>query len=195
MSAEQKLRQYFSLFDGYETDFSEVEPFFEAAFHDEFTWHKDGNTLTRDAVKARNAELLSKGAKVTLIHVRRIGFECLDVKFRVEIPEHVCLKCRRLANDCDEDIYSAGDYYCLSCWEEYESTLDMPQEEEEDEEELANIQEESEREDMIINVVYSVEDNKLAMAQEVDSFKSIIKARCSSDFRLFNVMGKYQTNM
>jgi len=40
--------------------------------------------LDRDVVKKFHASYLSKGAKVTLIHYRRIGLDCVDVQFQVE---------------------------------------------------------------------------------------------------------------
>ena len=40
--------------------------------------------LDRDAVKKFHASYLTKGAKVTLIHFRRIGLDCVDVQFHVK---------------------------------------------------------------------------------------------------------------
>jgi hypothetical protein len=92
-----------------------------------------------------HADQLSKGTIVTLVHFRKIGFECVDAKFAVQ-------------ND-REGIYK------------------------------------------ITHLIYSIEDNKLASSQEVDdsseltSFLSTLRARCASDWKLYNVMGKYGTNM
>jgi len=76
--------------------------------------------------------------KVHLIHYRRIGLDCVDVKFHV-----------------------------LTHGEE-----------------------------KAIRVIYTIEDEQLCKAKEVDdSFISVIKARCASDFHVWTVLGKYGTNM
>jgi hypothetical protein len=147
MSCEPALRQYFAQFDGTKKDFStEAEHLFDNLVHEKFTLTlTDGTAVSRDAVKEMHADQLSKGTIVTLVHFRKIGFECVDAKFAVQ-------------ND-REGIYK------------------------------------------ITHLIYSIEDNKLASSQEVDdsseltSFLSTLRARCASDWKLYNVMGKYGTNM
>ena len=138
MSCEPAFRRYLAVFDGNKKDFSEVEHLFDSLYHEKMTFtFKDGEIATREDMKRLHADQLSKGSKITLIHFRKIGVECIDVKMRVE----------------------------------------------------------NEQEDIVLHKVYSLEDNKIAMGQEVDSFLSIMKAGCASHVRLYNVMGKYQTNM
>eukprot|EP01083_Nonionella_stella_P044641 120169_1 len=135
---EPALRKYFAAFDGTKENFSEVENLFGALYHGEFTLVlTDGQTLSRTAAKEMHAGYLAKGSKITLIHLRHIGLDCIDVKFRIE---------------SDEDV-------------------------------------------QIVRLVYSIEDGKLARAQIVESFGSVLKAKCASAFRVYNVMHKYPTNM
>ena len=149
---EPALRQYLAAFDGTPKDFSEVEPLFDALYHQDFAstqklYNKDHHlelsdkygyeVSTRDEVKEMHADLLSKGSSVTLLHFRKVGLNCIDVEFRLT----------------------------------------------------------NEEEDTNSRVIYSIEDGKLASAREVDSFTSIVRARCASDLRLWRVFGKYGTNM
>ena len=94
-------------------------------------------TLSCEEVKAMHVKYSSKASKITLVHYRRIGIDCVDVKFQVKNDE----------------------------------------------------------EERIARLVYSIEDEKLATAREVDSFTSVLRARCASDIRLISVLGKYPTNM
>ena len=99
--AEISLRQYFAAYDGTLKEFDEeVESLFDAAFHDKFKLVRrsggrkyidgmqgnmvdEGTVLDRDAVKELHASYLSKGAKISLIHYRRIGLDCYDCEFRL----------------------------------------------------------------------------------------------------------------
>ena len=140
MLYEATLRKYLTTFDGKKKDFTpEVEHLFDSLYHEKFVLiFSDGKKATRENVKEMHAGYLAKGAKLTLLHFRKIGFECVDVEFHIK---------------CED-------------------------------------------EDKPIRLVFSIEDNKLAMSQVVnDSLLSIMKARCASNFRLFTVLGKYQTNM
>lgn len=89
-STEANLRKYFNTFTGNQADFSEEqEQLFNTVFHDKFTLSdKYGSTtLHRDEVKAMHANYSSKGTKITLLHYRKIGIHCRDVRFKVENEE------------------------------------------------------------------------------------------------------------
>ena len=100
-NVEAALRRYYTSYDGTPKEFEQVEDLFDTVYHKNFTlFLKDngdsyvdpvrGNLvgreaiLDRDAVKKFHASYLSKGAKVFLIHYRRIGLDCVDVQFKVE---------------------------------------------------------------------------------------------------------------
>ena len=55
----------------------------------------------------------------------------------------------------------------------------------------------NEDEDKVIRAVFTIEDNKIVKAVNVDdTFVSVLKAKCSSAFHTYHVsMNKYQTNM
>ena len=44
---------------------------------------KEGKKLTRAQTKMLHAKYLAKGSKATLLHYKRIGFTCADIKFRM----------------------------------------------------------------------------------------------------------------
>ena len=100
-NVEAALRRYYTSYDGTPKQFVEVEALFDSVYHENFTlFLKDngdsyvdpvrGNLvgretiLDRDAVKKFHASYLTKGARVVLIHYRRIGLDCVDVQFQVE---------------------------------------------------------------------------------------------------------------
>ena len=158
-TCESSFRRYITAFNGAKKDFSEVEPEFDALYHKDFTlklkeWKApkpetdinekfatayDGKTLSRDEVKTFHASLLEKGTKITLIHFRKIGLDCLDVQLHFK----------------------------------------------------------NEEEERDIRIVYSIQNNKLVMAHEVqDGFFSVMRAKCASGFRTYHInMNQYQTNM
>ncbi|KAL7549395.1 hypothetical protein ACHAWF_012664 [Thalassiosira exigua] len=79
------LRRYIDAFDGTKKDFSEVEHLFHALHHKRFTrTTKDGRALTREDLKKTHSELLSKGARVTLVHFRAFGEDYMDLQVRIE---------------------------------------------------------------------------------------------------------------
>lgn len=146
-------------FNGAKEDFSEVEPEFDALYHNDFTlklkeWKApapeteinekfatahDGKTLSRDEVKKFHASLVEKGTKITLIHFRKIGLDCLDVQLHIKYEE----------------------------------------------------------EERDVRIVYSIQNNKLVMAHEVQNgFFSVMRAKCASGFHTYHInMNQYQTNM
>ena len=97
-TCEAALRSYFAVFDGSKReDFSYIEPLFDALYAKNFTLvlkNDDaytstasifyGMTLSRDQVKDDHAKKLSKGTKLTLIHFRKIGLNCVDVQFALK---------------------------------------------------------------------------------------------------------------
>mmetsp|Transcript_12758 Transcript_12758/g.21947 ORF Transcript_12758/g.21947 Transcript_12758/m.21947 type:complete len:141 (+) Transcript_12758:151-573(+) len=136
---EMALRQYLSEFDGAKKDFSAVEDKFNALFHDKFSvTFEEGEDFSREDMKSMHAGFLTKGAKITLIHLRKIGLNCLDVKFTAQ---------------------AEGE------------------------------------EDQTIHLVYTIEDEKIVQAQEVDSIGSVIKARLKSTLKVYQNMATFGTNM
>ena len=98
-TCEASFRQYITVFDGTNREFSEVEQTkFDNLFHKDFTMTiktneayesiKDdcyyGKMITRDELIAIHEKSLAKGTNTTLIHFRKIGLDCLDVQFRVQ---------------------------------------------------------------------------------------------------------------
>ena len=95
---ELALRQYIAAFDG--TNNNNISPAefqtrFDNLYHQYFTFlpkdekamGEDGFTtikskepLTREEVFEREASKLANGTKVTLIHFRKIGLDCIDIK-------------------------------------------------------------------------------------------------------------------
>ncbi|KAL7548687.1 hypothetical protein ACHAWF_011953 [Thalassiosira exigua] len=85
---ENALRQYVAAFDGRRKSFSDVKPLFDALYHEGFTrTSKEGEISTRDAVEGLHADYLSRGAKLSLVHLQPIGVDCVDVQLRVESEE------------------------------------------------------------------------------------------------------------
>ena len=79
---ELALRQYIAAFDGTSTiSPSDFKSRFDNLYQKNFIFHtKDGNILTREEVYERESSQLASGTKVTLIHFRKIGLECFDIK-------------------------------------------------------------------------------------------------------------------
>eukprot|EP00984_Skeletonema_dohrnii_P026154 scaffold15452_cov102-Skeletonema_dohrnii-CCMP3373.AAC.2 len=79
---ELALRQYIAAFDGTNNITpAEFQTRFDNLYHKDFTFlSKDGKTLTREEVYKREASKLANGTKVTLIHFRKIGLDCIDIK-------------------------------------------------------------------------------------------------------------------
>eukprot|EP00984_Skeletonema_dohrnii_P033853 scaffold31840_cov67-Skeletonema_dohrnii-CCMP3373.AAC.1 len=79
---ELALRQYIAVFDGTNNiPPAKFQTRFDNLYHKNFTFlSKDGNTLTREEVYEREASKLANGTKVTLIHFRKIGLDCIDIK-------------------------------------------------------------------------------------------------------------------
>ena len=78
------LKQYLAAFDGTKKDFTEVEHLFDSLYHEHFTFStKDGTLHTRDTAKKIAASKLALGSEVTLIHLKRIGLSCVDIKYRL----------------------------------------------------------------------------------------------------------------
>jgi hypothetical protein len=96
---ELALRQYIAAFDGTNSNSpAEFQSRFDNLYHKDFTFFpKDGKTmgqdgfttikskepLTREEVFEREASKLANGTKVTLIHFRKIGLDCIDIKLGV----------------------------------------------------------------------------------------------------------------
>ena len=80
---EQRFRQYLAAFDGKKKDFSEVEPLFDALFHEEYsdTIHFRHQAVSREQTKADHAKHVAMGSKATLVHYRRVGFNTIDVSY------------------------------------------------------------------------------------------------------------------
>mmetsp|Transcript_24326 Transcript_24326/g.37718 ORF Transcript_24326/g.37718 Transcript_24326/m.37718 type:complete len:155 (-) Transcript_24326:70-534(-) len=79
---ELALRQYIAAFDGNNNiSPAKFQTRFDNLYHKNFTFlSKDGKTLTREEVYEREARKLANGTKVTLIHFRKIGLDCIDIK-------------------------------------------------------------------------------------------------------------------
>ena len=79
---ELALRQYIAAFDGTNNiSPSEFKSRFDNLYYKDFIFHdKDGNILTREQIYERESSQLASGTKVTLIHFRKIGLECFDIK-------------------------------------------------------------------------------------------------------------------
>uniref|UniRef100_A0A7S2LYG3 Uncharacterized protein n=1 Tax=Skeletonema marinoi TaxID=267567 RepID=A0A7S2LYG3_9STRA len=79
---ELALRQYIAAFDGNNNiSPAKFRTRFDNLYHKDFNFlSKHGKTLTREEVYEREASKLANGTKVTLIHFRKIGLDCIDVK-------------------------------------------------------------------------------------------------------------------
>ena len=90
---ERAFSHYISAFDGTcSISTAEFQSRFDNVFHDDFTFHycnsnddasKTSRTLTREEVYVNEAATLANGTKMTLIHFRRIGLDCIDIKLRL----------------------------------------------------------------------------------------------------------------
>ena len=85
-SCEATLRAYFATYDGTPKEFyPEVESIYDDLYHENFRLvFKDGKSTGRDVVKKTHARYAKKGLKIHLIHLKRIGFNRIDVKFKSE---------------------------------------------------------------------------------------------------------------
>ena len=80
---ELALRWYIAAFDGTNNiSPAKFKSRFDNLYNKDFTFiAKDGMALTREQVYEREASKLANGGtKVTLIHFRKIGLDCIDVK-------------------------------------------------------------------------------------------------------------------
>uniref|UniRef100_A0A7S2LWR3 Uncharacterized protein n=1 Tax=Skeletonema marinoi TaxID=267567 RepID=A0A7S2LWR3_9STRA len=79
---ELALRQYIAAFDGNNNiSPAKFRTRFDNLYHKDFNFlSKHGKTLTREEVYEREASKLANGTKVTLIHFRKIGLDCIDIK-------------------------------------------------------------------------------------------------------------------
>ena len=82
---EIALRQYIAAFNG-TNDISQEEfkSRFDNLHHKDYTFHaSNGNILTREQVYKMHEGQFSSGSKVTLIHFRKLGLDCFDVKVAI----------------------------------------------------------------------------------------------------------------
>ncbi len=92
---ERAFSHYISAFDGTcGISTAEFQSRFDIVFHDDFTFHcnndddddaskKESRTLTREEVYVNEVAIWADGTKMTLIHFRRIGSDCIDIKLRL----------------------------------------------------------------------------------------------------------------
>lgn len=87
---ERAFSHYISAFDGTcGISTAEFQSRFDNVFHDDFTFHcnndtlKECRTLTREEVYVNQAAIWADGTKMTLIHFRRIGSDCIDIKLHL----------------------------------------------------------------------------------------------------------------
>ena len=120
---ELALRQYIATFDGTNNiSPTEFKSRFDNLYHKDFIFHaKDRNTLTREDVYERESRQLASGTKVTLIHFRKIGLECFDIKVGLANgKEHstiravttISAKQATISREIDESILA--DFFFLS---------------------------------------------------------------------------------
>lgn len=85
-SCEATLRAYFATFDGTPKEFyPEIDDIFDELYHENFTLvFKDGKSTRREVVKDTHKRYVKKGLKIHLIHLKRIGLNRIDVKFKSE---------------------------------------------------------------------------------------------------------------
>jgi hypothetical protein len=83
---EDKIRQYATLFDGAEMDFSAVETTFSDLYHDDFldTDSSHGEEINKDAKKQLDEQRLVAGAKVTNVANTRKDWNKVLVEFHLE---------------------------------------------------------------------------------------------------------------
>ena len=78
------LKAYLDAFDGTPKKFSDVEHLFDKVYHRNFTFStEDGKIHTRKEAKASVARKLALGSQVEIIHWKRIGMSCTDLKYRL----------------------------------------------------------------------------------------------------------------
>lgn len=79
---ELALRRYVAAFNGKNVSLADFKTRFDNIYHKDFTFlSKDGHKLPRDVVYEREVQkFTSHETKVTLIHYRMIGLDCIDAK-------------------------------------------------------------------------------------------------------------------
>jgi hypothetical protein len=89
---ERAFSHYISAFDGTcSISTAEFQSRFDNVFHDDFTFHcindasKEPSTLTREEVYVNEVTTWADGTKMALIHFRRIGLDCIDIKLRLAV--------------------------------------------------------------------------------------------------------------
>jgi hypothetical protein len=92
---ERAFSHYISAFDGTcGISTAEFQSRFDNVFHDDFTFFrycnndddaskKEFRTLTREEVYVDEAAIRADGTSVAMIHFRRIGSDCIDIKLRL----------------------------------------------------------------------------------------------------------------
>ena len=89
---ERAFSHYISAFDGTcSISTEEFQSRFDNVFHDDFTFFhcnndttlKESRTLTREEVYVNQAAIWADGTKMALIHFRRIGLDCIDIKLHL----------------------------------------------------------------------------------------------------------------
>ena len=87
---ERAFSHYISAFDGTcSISTAEFQSRFGNVFHDDFIFHcnndalKESRTLTREEVYVNEAAIRADGTRVALIHFRRIGLDCIDIKLHL----------------------------------------------------------------------------------------------------------------
>jgi len=97
---ELAFRQYISAFDGNnEIAPGEFQSRFDNVYHKDFTLRpskaedsqlpKSKEPLNRDEVFQFHSNILAAGTKVSLIHFRKIGLDCIDYKLLLEKDKEV----------------------------------------------------------------------------------------------------------
>jgi hypothetical protein len=87
---ERAFSHYISAFDGTcSISTAEFQSRSDNVFHDDFTFHcindasKEPSTLTHEEVYVNEVTTWADGTKMALIHFRRIGLDCIDIKLRL----------------------------------------------------------------------------------------------------------------
>ena len=87
MPCESALQQYFAAMDGAEKSFSEFEHHFDAIFHEDYEMiSRHGKVISREDVKTVHKWSFSLGMRVTFLHFKKIGSNCLDIKYFSQVP-------------------------------------------------------------------------------------------------------------
>ena len=82
---EEVLRAYLDEFNGSTKEFAEIEPLFNALFHQKYVLISKGReTITKEDMKKLHSKLFSKGSYSSIIKSRRIGKNCIDIQFSIK---------------------------------------------------------------------------------------------------------------